>query len=96
MTLENKFEKDHRAKLDYSIRYVDWLNSDQITGSSWTAAPGNPDANLMITATAFTTGTTTAWFASGTINHTYRYENHIGTLGGREENRSILIEVTDK
>ena len=96
MTLENLFEKDYRAKIDYSLRWVDWLAGDQITGSSFQVAAGNPDANLIIITTTFTTGTTTVWFASGTINHTYRFDNFIGTLGGREDNRSILIEVKDR
>jgi hypothetical protein len=96
VTLENTFEKDCKDKIDYSVRWVDWLAGDQITGSSWTAAANNPDAALMLLSSSFTTGTTTAWFASGTINHTYRFDNHIGTLGGREQNRSILIEVVDR
>lgn len=96
MTLENLFEKDHKAKLDYSVRWVDWLNGDQITGTSWQAAANNPDGHLMMITSAFTTGTTTLWLASGTINHTYRFDNVIGTLGGREDSRSILVEVVDK
>lgn len=96
MSLENTFDKDYRAKLDYTVRWVDWLAGDQITGSSWAGAANNPDSALMVTSTLFTTGTTTIWFASGTINHTYRFDNHIGTLAGREDSRSILIEVVDK
>lgn len=96
MSLENTFKKDHDAKLDYSVRWVDWLAGDQITGSSWAAAANNPDASIFIHSNTFTTGTTTLWLTSGTINHTYRFDNHIGTLGGREDSRSILVEVVDK
>lgn len=95
MALDNQFDKDPFARLDYSVRWVDWLGSDQITGSSYNIV-SNPDGMLVIDTATFTTGTTTIWISSGTINHTYRVENPIGTLLGRSDNRSILIEVKDK
>lgn len=95
MTLENQFDKDKNARLDYSVRWVDWLGTDQISSSTW-AIVNSPDGLLVIDTPTNTTGTATIWVSSGTVNTTYRLENSIGTLAGRTDNRSILIEVVDK
>lgn len=95
MTLENTFEKDRRARIDYSIRWVDWLDGDQISASSW-AIVSNPDGGIVIDTPSNTTGTATVWVSSGTVSNTYRLENSITTTAGRTDNRSILIEVVDR
>lgn len=95
MTLENTFQKDRRARIDYSVRWVDWLNGDQISSSSW-AIVSTPDGAIVIDTPTNTTGTTTIWISSGTVDNTYRLENSIATLAGRTDNRSILIEVVDR
>jgi hypothetical protein len=94
MTLENTFEKDRRARIDYSVRWVDWLNGDQLFSSAW-AIVDTLDGALVIDTPTNTTGTATIWISSGTVNSTYRVENSIITLAGRVDNRSILIEVVD-
>jgi len=95
MSLENKFEKDYRARLDYTVRWRNWLDGDQITGSSYNIV-SSPDGAIVIDTPTFTTGSATIWISTGTINHTYRIENYIGTLQGRSDNRSILLEVKDE
>lgn len=95
MTINNQFDKDPRARLDYSVRWVDWLDGDQISSSSW-AISANPDGAIVIDTPTNTTGTATIWVSTGTVNTTYRLENSISTLAGRTDNRSILIEVKDK
>ncbi len=85
---------DPNSRLDFTIRYVDFLDGDQITGSSWTAASTNP-AGGVIDEETFTTGTTTMWFISGTAGQSYRYDNPMGTLEGRRLGKSIIITVRD-
>jgi len=95
MSLSNQFDKDRRARLDYSVHWVDWLGGDQISSSSW-AIVSNPDGAIVIDTPSNTTGTATIWVSSGTASETYRLENSIATLAGRTNNRSILIEAVDK
>lgn len=95
MTLINQFDKDRAARIDYAVRWVDWLDGDQISSSAW-AIVSSPDGAIVIDTPANTTGTATIWISSGTINTTYRIENSIETAAGRKDNRSILIEVVDK
>ena len=96
MSVLGLFDKhDPRDKLDYTIRWVDWLNGDQITGSTWAAASDNP-AGMIMDSDSFTTGTTTLWLASGTIGSSYRFDNQIATLAGREKNESIIVSVKDR
>jgi len=89
-------DHDPKDKLDYTIRWRTWLNGDQITGSSWAAASENPDSAMFITNSTFTTGTATIWLASGTPGSTYRFENQIGTLSGRDKNDAIQVTVRDE
>lgn len=96
MALDNQFEKDPRAHLDFSVRWSDWLGTDQISSSSWAAVASNPDSAIVLDTPSTTTGTATVWVSSGTVNHTYRLENSIATLAGRTDNRSILIEIKDR
>ena len=96
MGKKNYFEDvDPNDRLDFTIKYVDWLAGDQITGSSWTADASNP-AGGVIDATSFTTGTTTMWMISGTAGFSYKFDNLAGTLLGRRVDKDIMVMVRDE
>ena len=77
--------------IDFTIRHVDWLAGDQITGSSWTSPSGG-----VISTSTFTTGTATVWVISGTVGVVHQYENVVGTLAGRRLNESLYVKFGDQ
>jgi hypothetical protein len=87
----NRFTKDPSAVLDYQIDWSDWLDSDTISSSDWTAQTG-----ITIDSDTNTTTTATVWLSGGTAGKTYRVTNTIVTAGLRTDERSIDIYVTQR
>ena len=84
------YTKDPQAVLDYMIDWSSWLTAagdDTITASSWTATDG-----ITIDSDTNTTTTATVWLSGGTVGTTYELTNHIVTLAGREDDRTIKIK----
>jgi hypothetical protein len=86
------FTKDPNAKLDYQIDWEDWLDSDTITASTWTVTSGLTVEDDTI----FTTTDTTLWISGGLVGSTYRAVNHITTAAGREEDKTMTINIQEK
>jgi hypothetical protein len=87
-----KFKKDPNAVLDYTIDWSEWLaDADTIT-----AATSTPDTGINVDSTMFTINTTTTWVSGGTNGTTYNIVIHVTTNGGREDDRTIQIEVKDQ
>ena len=85
------FEKDPEAVLDYQVDWSDWLGTDTIAASTWTVPSGitkDSDTN--------TTTTATFWLSGGTAGENYKLVNHIVTVGGREDDRTITVQVRNK
>jgi hypothetical protein len=95
MTVKNPIAtitKDPDAKLDYSLDWSDWLvTGDTIATSTWTLPTG-------ITKYADTKSDTVAtiWLTGGTEGDSYNITNHIITADGREEDRTITINVNER
>ena len=88
------FQKDPDARLDYTGSWAKWLataGGDAITASSWTVPDGIVEDGV-----SFTDDTTTIWLKGGTVGEKYRITNHIETAGGREDDRTILVEIVEK
>lgn len=86
--MQQDFIKDPDAVLDYTINWAAWLDGDTISTSTWTVADG-----ITIDSEAETTTTTTVWFSGGTVGQDYNATNHIVTVAGREDDRTICIRV---
>jgi hypothetical protein len=82
-------EKDVEANLDYPFKWTDWLAeiSDTISTKLITAEAG-------ITADAGTIVGTTV--SGGMVSKTYRVSCRITTVGGRIDERTILIKVKQR
>lgn len=91
------FSKDPDERLDYSIDWETWLDSDTITtstsGSAWTL-PSGIDASSS-PAHSFTTTTATAWITGGTAGQEYVLKNTIHTDAGRIAQACIKILIRD-
>lgn len=85
-------EKDANAILDYQISWANWLPSgDGISTATWTTASG-----ITLSTASNTTQTVTFWLSGGTANQKYELINRILTTIGRQEERTIIVEVTDR
>lgn len=105
--MSDYYEHDPNAVLDYSVDWKHktagsrtsgnadgWLGSGEtITTSTWTVAAG-------LTQTTPTPsnvdGKTTVWLTGGTAGTSYRVTNHITTSTGRQDERSLQINVTER
>jgi hypothetical protein len=87
-----EFKKDPSAVLDYSIDWTPWLPSgDTIATSTWVAETG-----ITIDSTANSTTKTTVWLSGGTAGTIYKVTNTITTAGGRTDERTLHIIVTNR
>lgn len=84
------YKKDPNAIKDYSMNWAPWLDGDTIATSTWIVPTG-----ITKLSDTNTTTTTTIWLSSGTANSTYRLTNRITTAGGRTEDASITIHITE-
>lgn len=91
MSAIKTFVKDPSAKLDYMVDWSAWLGADTIASSIWVTPVG-----LTASAPSNTTITATVWLESGTVGSQYTVTNRITTAGGRTNDRSILIQVSEQ
>jgi len=89
--MSQSFLKDPDSQLDYTISWLSWLNGDTIATSSWAAESG-----ITIEDESNTTTTATVWLSGGTLGEVYLATNTIVTAGGRTDERSITLRVTEK
>lgn len=80
------------ARKDYSRDWADWLGTDTIASSSWSA----DDTGISVESSTHTDKTTTVWLSGGVVGKTYRVVNTIVTTGGRTEVKSIKINVKEQ
>jgi len=83
--------KDPGAVLDYAIHWSAWLDTDTITDSEWTATEG-----ITVDSSSFTDTVSTVWLSGGTAGESYIVTNHITTVAGRQDDRSIKIKCKER
>ena len=85
--------KDANAVLDYTLDWSQWLTQeDDLTTSAWVTTTG-----LTVESDALDAdNTTTVWLSGGTPGQTYVATNRITTTGGRTDDRSITVFVTER
>ena len=81
-------DKDPSGVLDYTMDWELWLDTDQITVSSWSASTG-----ITVAASGSTSTTATVWLSGGTVGKTYQVTNTITTSMGRTTAQSFYIRV---
>jgi hypothetical protein len=79
------------AVMPVVLDWSEWLGSETISSSSWVV-----EAGLTISATQFTTTTTTAWLTGGVLGETYILTNTVVTSTGRTEPRAVVVKLTSK
>jgi hypothetical protein len=98
--MPQNFDKDDDATLDYAIDWSEWLGpsavgtgSDSISLSTWEAEEGITIATDP--APSLSGQRTTVWLSGGTVGKSYDVTNHIVTVAGREDDRTIRIYVRE-
>ncbi len=85
--------KDPDAVLDYAIDWTDWLGTDTITSSVWTA---DSSSGIEVESDSVDTAghVCTVRLAGGNISTApYRVTHQITTAAGRTDERSLLIKI---
>ena len=87
------YYKDPDAVKDYGWDWgTNFLGSDTIAASNWFA----DDVAITITTDSFDNTTTTVWLSGGTLGATYLITNRITTAGGRTDDRSFHVKITEQ
>ena len=85
--------KDPQAVLDYIFDWSAWLAGDTISTQTLTSDDG-------ITIDSSVVGgentNVTAWVSGGTAGKSYRVTSRVTTVGGRTDERLIVILVRDR
>lgn len=85
--------KDPGAILDYAVDWgKEYLGEDGLADSSWTVSPAEP-GGVEVVGSRFDLNTATVKAGGGVAGCLYRLTNHVVTLEGREDNRSIILRV---
>jgi hypothetical protein len=85
--------KDPGATLDYSVDWgADYLSGDALADSNWTVSPTEP-GGVTVVSDRFDLLTATAEVSGGIAGRLYRLTNHVVTVEGREDSRSIMLRV---
>ncbi len=87
----NHFIKDPAAIIDYTVRWLNWLDGDTISSFSWSIPTGIVNAGA-----SGTTSDVKIWLASGTVGQIYELTNQIITATARQDERTISILIEDK
>ena len=88
-------KKDPDATLDYSLDWSAWLGDDTIHTSQWIVEPISATNPLTVVGSSMTDKTATVWVAGGEYG-VYKLTNRITTMGGRTDDRTIIIRVLDR
>jgi hypothetical protein len=88
--------KDPQADLDYTIDWSAWLGADTIATSSWSVADGSGlvahDPSIDVSSQK-----ATVWIRGGNSSTAaYAVTNHVKTVAGREDDRTIGFSVSQK
>ena len=91
LTLQNPL-KDPSAVLDYVFDWTGWL----ATGETITDHTITADTGITVDSSAESDGKVTVWLSGGTAGQNYKVACLIATSGGRIDERTIWIKVTDR
>lgn len=88
------YRHDPQAKLDYSIDWgsLGWLvGGDTLATATWTVPAG-----ITKVSETNTTTTATVWLSGGTVDTDYDVVCHVVTGAGREDDRTLRIQVRQR
>lgn len=88
--------KDPAAVVDYTVDWsAGYLDGDSLADSSFSIEPGE-SGGLSVDAQAHDATTASVTLSGGITGHVYRVTNRVTTAGGRTDERSLTIRVTER
>jgi hypothetical protein len=84
-------DKDPNAILDYTFDWTAWLGVDDISSATFQATAG-----LTVATSSATLKKATVWISGGEAGKTYLVTCHITSAGGRQEDRTIQLNVSER
>lgn len=84
-------KQDPSAVLDWGADWSSWLGTDTISTSTWTVGTG-----LTKGVDTHDTTTTTVWLSGGVLDTRVAITNRIVTAGGRTDERTFHVTVTNR
>lgn len=87
-----QYTKDPDATLDYVINWGTWLT----TGETITTYTVTTDPGITLASTSRAGALITMWLTGGTNRAAYTITCHITTSTGRQDDRSITINVANR
>jgi len=91
MTQTRHLPKGELSVLNIGLDWAEWLETDTITLSEWTA-----DAELTLSRKQNTTTTTSCYVSGGILSKTYQITNKITTLDGKVDTRYVTIVIDNQ
>lgn len=94
--------KDPQARLDYGWNWAEWLaEGETIETSTWTISTITGDAaplelDVANGGATHDDTTTTVWLKGGTLGKRYTAVNHIATSQGREDDRTLPLDIKNR
>jgi hypothetical protein len=88
----NSYIHDPNAVLDYTVDWSDWLVAGDTIISRVVTAP----AGITKNSDSFTTTTVTAWMTGGTVGSRYEIIYHVTTANGRQDDRTLTLNVQQR
>lgn len=85
------YSKDPDAVLDYEVSWASWLAAGETISTSTFAVP----VGITKDSESNTTTAATVWLSGGTVGQSYTVTNHIVTSQGREDDRSMQIQIRE-
>lgn len=87
----SKFTKDPDALLDYTIDWSSYLSGDTIASVEWIVPAG-----ITMDSQEETDTTATIWLQGGEDKQDYDVVCRVTTVGGRVDDRTIVIRVREQ
>jgi len=91
MTQTRHLPKGELSVLNIGLDWADWLETDTLILSEWTA-----DAELTLSRKQNTTTTTSCYVAGGILNKSYQITNKITTADGKVDTRYVTIVIDNQ
>ena len=91
MTQTRNLPKGELSVLNIGLNWADWLETDTITVSEWTA-----DAELTLSRKQNTTTTTSCYVEGGILGKSYQITNKITTADGKVDTRYVTIVIDNQ
>lgn len=87
------YKKDPNATLDYTFDWSAWLTpiADTIASVAWVLTSG-----ITKVSESHTTTTATAFVSGGVLDATEELTCRITTAGGRVDDRTIFLDITNR